>query len=218
MTRVSPERADGLPRGPDVGRAGAVEALLGAPRVEALGPRLVRRRLVLVQRVEVERGEVREASDDPLEHVERGDDVDVGGVQVPGLDHLVVAAEVDELALAPAQPVLRAVEHERVDHGACVAAQAVGQGLEAVPPQLRVEQAQVERGVVGDDGDATAQGLGQVGGDLLQRLARRATVRAGVLGADAVDGGGRVRDGDAGVDQPAADVGAGRRRDGRGLR
>ena len=68
---------------------------------------------------------------------------------------------------------------------------------DAVPQRLVLEQREVVRRVVGDDRDAGIQQRAERRDDLADDLGRRAPLRAGVRGGDAVDGGGALGDLDA---------------------
>jgi hypothetical protein len=142
------------------------------------------------------------AADRP-EHVQGGDHVDIGRVQAFPRD-AVVRTQVAEPPLAAPVPVQVPVEHQRVDDGQRGAAKPLGHAAQPVPPQLRVEQAQVEARVVGDDRLAAQRSPGERRGDLFQRRGWRTPECPSVLGRDPVDRRRALRDLDAGVDQPAA--------------
>src|SRR5690606_7398797 len=116
--------------------------------------------------VERELAQARVPGGDGSEDVERRDDVDVRGVQLAGVGDAVDAAEVDELALAPPEPVLAAVEDERVDDADRLAAEPVAQGGEPVAPELGLEDAQVEGRVVRDHRGPGGDGSGELARDL----------------------------------------------------
>jgi len=78
-----------------------------------------------------------------------------------------------------------------------------------VARELGIEDAEVERGVEGDDGDAVHEGLRELGRDRLEGGGGRLPVRAGMLGGDAVDGCRLVGDRHARVDEPRPHVGRG---------
>ena len=155
-----------------------------------------------MQRAEVERAQLLERLPEPPCDARGGERVGVRGVRLVER-HVVVRADGAERALALAEAVDLLVEHVGVDdEHPGGAADALDQRLDAVAARLAVEAGEVEARVEGDDRDALQQLLGERRDDLLDRFERRAALRAGALGRDAVDGGGARRDRYARVEQP----------------
>jgi hypothetical protein len=155
-----------------------------------------------VQGREVERAQLLECLPEPPGDARGSERVGVRGVRLVER-HIVVGADGAERALALAEAVELLVEHVGVDdEHAGGASDALEQRRDAVAARLAVEAGEVEARVERDDGDAGEQLLGEQRDDLLDRLARLPSLRAGALGRDAVDGGGAGGDLDPRVAQP----------------
>jgi len=131
-------------------------------------------------------------------NVTGGNGVD-SGVMGSVEPNAVVRCGSGEGALAPAIPICRLIDHQRIDHGV-----RVKQRCDAVSLRFEPQQCEVVGCVVDDEGNVRLKMRTQISHDLGHYLGGWTALRAGMGRGDAVNRGRPLRNFYSGVGKPVA--------------